>query len=83
MKNIFRRLFGLKTKMVVVPPPVSNPEPFVVEEPVVADQPSEQVPIVEPPVETEVELATRLKRESDEQHDREREEKLRREAAQR
>ncbi len=45
---------------------------MIEETPVVAEE-------VQPPSETEEQIAARLKRESDEKHDREREEKLRKE----
>ena len=80
IKDFFRRVFGSETT-----PETQEESPII--DPVVemieqnTEAPIEEVVAV--PVESEAEIAVRLKRESDERHDRERAEKLKAEEARR
>lgn len=79
IKDFFRRVFGSEaTTEVQEDAPIIDPVVEMIEQ--TTEAPIEEVVVL---VESEAEIAARLKRESDERHDRERAEKLKAEEARR
>ena len=81
IKDFFRRVFGSETTPEVQEEaPIIDPVVEMIEQ--TTEAPIEEV-VVPMPVESEADIAARLKRESDAKHDAERAERLRQEEARR
>ena len=77
MKNFLKRLFGMNEKTVAVEPTESAVDVQIKEQ--IQETPVVEAEVAMPPPETDDERIAREKRESDEKHDRAREEMLRKE----